>query len=322
MKSSISNEIWSSKGDELNKIISYKYLDALEGIYNRKDKDLPLKDDTISKGEIYKIATMHKMILKEYRKKFIEGLSGDIIIRLSKELKIQGKEINKLIETISSINPQNPLFEKLLNLLDIPLFIADLSFTEDNISLSGEIKPFFQEEKISIKYPFKMLKDYQASIFLDSLKFIDNGNGKCMINMPTGTGKTRTAMELIIHFIRDREDSVTKKKLPCRVLWIADNKEILDQAQLDFVFNWKYMGDSSVKVITKKNLKTMGNKDRAFILSSFQSLPKNLSELKDINLIVVDEAHHTIATNWKNNLLKIIDRNPGVRLVGLTATPI
>lgn len=86
--------------------------------------------------------------------------------------------------------------------------------------LVKEVETFNKEAYRKInKLPttFKKLKEYQASVFFKVNKYLTNVPfARCIIQMPTGSGKTRTAMEVVIEIINETGKDV---------LWLANTEE-------------------------------------------------------------------------------------------------
>jgi superfamily II DNA or RNA helicase len=166
--------------------------------------------------------------------------------------------------------------------------------------------------------PFKPLKDYQSQIFFDALKIIEFPNKKFLIQMPTGSGKTRVAMEIVSHFLNKKEGR--------QVVWLADRKELCEQADDTFRSIWSHEGKfdltlyklwGDIKVPKKIN-------GTAFIITMYQKIRNILKErsLLKADLIVADEAHNVLAPTYEEVIDKLKDRrNKQTRIVGLTATP-
>ena len=53
--------------------------------------------------------------------------------------------------------------------------------------------------------------------------------------MPTGSGKTRTAMNIIVDYLRSQEPSL--------IVWLAYSEELCEQAATEFQRAWQYLGD-------------------------------------------------------------------------------
>ncbi len=141
--------------------------------------------------------------------------------------------------------------------------------------------------------------------------------------MPTGSGKTRTAMEVIANSINSNTEG-------CLVFWLVYSEELCEQAVECFIDVWKHIGNKDVKLIRAwgKNRFSIGQDDKfAFIVGGFQKLysqlisnPSLFDKVRDkIYLIIVDEAHRVLAPTYKT----VTDALFGIncRLIGLTATP-
>ncbi len=68
-------------------------------------------------------------------------------------------------------------------------------------SKKNEVKEIVFGNKIAKNEfsPLDMILDYQAKIVFKTLRELEYPNVRLLIQMPTGTGKTRTAMEIIAH---------------------------------------------------------------------------------------------------------------------------
>jgi superfamily II DNA or RNA helicase len=156
--------------------------------------------------------------------------------------------------------------------------------------------------------------------------------------LPTGAGKTRTAVEGILQWKLLSAD-------PSGVLWIAQSEELCEQAVQAFREVWIDLGhrDSSIREsltlsrfwgqrdkvsdgngITVASIQklhsTCRNADREAVNQEFQEMVANL------RVIVVDEAHRMLAPSYAEVLRFIgIEIAKGeesdIPLLGLTATP-
>ena len=170
--------------------------------------------------------------------------------------------------------------------------------------------------------PFLPLKEFQTGVYFEAMRQLEIENNRFLIQMPTGSGKTRTAMEVVATVLKNQER--------CCVIWLAHTIELIDQAISCFEHVWAHMGnkDLELRVLDgqREGLSTEIT-GSAFIISTFQSLHKYhtknqsvISELaKNIELVVVDEAHMAIAPTYKAITSALIKENS--KLIGLTATP-
>lgn len=171
------------------------------------------------------------------------------------------------------------------------------------------------------QFIFKKLKDYQSKVFYNVYDYVSKVNfARCIVQMPTGSGKTRTAMEIICETINNTEQSV---------LWLANTEELCDQAFDSFIEVWRFLGKKEVQAINHiRNKNEYDLTLQSFHVSSLQGfnikdkdkkIEKLLGNNGGLALIVVDEAHISIAPTYKNTITNLLKE--GAKLIGLTATP-
>ncbi|NOT72421.1 MAG: DEAD/DEAH box helicase [Hyphomicrobium sp.] len=129
-----------------------------------------------------------------------------------------------------------------------------------------------------------------------------SGGRHPLLVMATGTGKTKTAL-------------FAAQGTRGRVLWLAHRKELVHQARNSL---WYDRAQSGVVMANENGC------DKRIVFGSFRTLsqPKRMEEyLKHgvPDLVVVDEAHHSVAAENMKVLQPLIAA--GARLLGLTATP-
>ena len=210
----------------------------------------------------------------------------------------------------------------------------DLSYKVlDDLEISHE---YFDKEEdareaietVNTLDKFYELLDYQFVIRQKILTYMnsDNDETKMLVRMPTGTGKTKTAMHTIIN------QYVFRQKKTGLIVWIAHTKELLDQAYDTFCNVWRHIGDGKVTTYKLWDKFDVGLDDLTegvlFIgIQKLTSIMKNNSVVfeeiaKKGRIIVVDEAHRAGATETKKAITQIM-ANYGKKkaLIGLTATP-
>jgi len=141
--------------------------------------------------------------------------------------------------------------------------------------------------------------------------------------MPTGAGKTRTAMHIIANHLRQNEPTV--------VCWLAQNVELLDQAADEFERAWRHLGNREtgfVRFWGHRNPSVLDIRDGVIVagLGKMSSLdnrdPTTLLWLADrVSLTIIDEAHQAIAPTYAQILTALHTKRPKNSLLGLTATP-
>lgn len=146
---------------------------------------------------------------------------------------------------------------------------------------------------------------------------------KVILHMPTGAGKTRTAMHLVARHLRESGPTV--------VVWLAQNRELLDQASEEFEKAWEPLGDRDVQLMRlwgnrRAPLRELHDGVVVAGLAKMASLDARdvatLLTLADrASLTVIDEAHQAIAPTYAHVLRALFSKRPENALLGLTATP-
>lgn len=57
------------------------------------------------------------------------------------------------------------------------------------------------------------------------------------------------------------------------------------------------------------------------VFSMIQTLSKNIERIPHIDMLVIDEAHHSASISYKNVINHVKEKNPKLELLGVTATP-
>ena len=164
---------------------------------------------------------------------------------------------------------------------------------------------------------------HQRSAARRVIELLEAEPRRVLLHMPTGAGKTRTAMHIVCSHLRERE--------PTLVCWLANSPELLDQASDEFERAWGSLGDRAVPVIRfwgDRDPDFSGIRD-GFLVGGFQKMhalfardPNNLLRLGDrTSLTVADEAHQAIAPTYRTVIDTLAHKHPHGRLLGLSATP-
>ncbi len=129
-----------------------------------------------------------------------------------------------------------------------------------------------------------------------------------MLQMPTGTGKTRLFVSIIkdiFHYSRDTKHAY-------KVLILVHRKELVDQ--IDEELGCRYG--------LAHGIIQSGDRERKkypIQIASVQTLSRRLERWtdKEFDFVIIDEAHHTTAQSYQ----EIIKAFPDAKLLGVTATP-
>jgi DNA repair protein RadD len=149
------------------------------------------------------------------------------------------------------------------------------------------------------------LRDYQQEAVNRVLKFFRKKRVPAMVVLPTGAGKSLVIAELA---------RIAKG----RVLVMAHVKELVEQNHEKYESYGLEAGIYSA---------SLGKKDwdHKAIFGSVQSIARAPDDFfHNFSLLVIDECHRVAdesATQYQEVIKKILDRNPELCILGLTATP-
>lgn len=171
--------------------------------------------------------------------------------------------------------------------------------------------------------PAYSLFPHQRAVAGRALRALTVGPGRALIHMPTGSGKTRTAMHVIADFLRVYEQGV--------VVWLAHSEELCAQAAEELQAAWKSIGNREIKVSRFWGKHSIDPKDLVdgVVVASVGKMDalamKDLGALGRIafqtNLVVIDEGHKATAPTYKSLLRALLGPSEKAGLLGLTATP-
>ncbi|PRX97903.1 DEAD/DEAH box helicase [Allonocardiopsis opalescens] len=149
-----------------------------------------------------------------------------------------------------------------------------------------------------------------------------DGYRRVVLHLPTGVGKTRSAMNIIADHLRQHGPTV--------VVWLAHGQELLEQAAAEFERAWSRLGDRPVTVAhawSSALADVSDVSDGVVILGLEKAVaavkqdPQYLDKLASrSSLVVFDEAHQIIAPTYQHVVYALTVR-PECSLLGLTATP-
>ena len=152
------------------------------------------------------------------------------------------------------------------------------------------------------------LREYQVVNKRKIYEAWHEGKRSIMLQMPTGTGKTR----LFVSIVKDFHLWGASNKRAVKVLLLAHRKELIDQISENVS---KKYGLAHGLIVSN------GLEERRFPVQvgSVPTLSRRLERWsnKEFDIIIIDEAHHVKAESYK----KIIDQYPEARILGVTATP-
>ena len=211
-------------------------------------------------------------------------------------------------------------------------FVRSLDFsTEWAGERDRRPEPFL---KIEGRYRLPDLHPYQEIVVRNVRQMFrggpsDNSPRRGMVSMPTGSGKTRVAVQAII-------EAMCEDGFVGGVLWVADRSELCEQAVEAWRQVWSGIGTHEAHLRISRmwdgQQKPLPTSELHIVVATIQTLNARLSSvrddydfLKDFSLIVFDEAHRSIAPTFTSVMNEIgLTRRQGANeplLLGLTATP-
>lgn len=147
---------------------------------------------------------------------------------------------------------------------------------------------------------------------------------RVVLHMPTGSGKTRTAMSIIADHLREHEPTV--------VVWLAYSEELCEQAVSEFERTWRSIGDRELQVFrywgeNSPDLEKLrdgilvAGLSKLYIVLKGDFRPFGRLGSKT-SLVILDEAHQAVAETYKLLLESLtLNFTNDTALLGLTATP-
>ena len=220
-------------------------------------------------------------------------------------------------------NLQN--FENFIN-----YFKIDHRFlSEPNVTLPAffDNEPATSETPKYISKAYKTLKDYQYQCLKDTSQLLQHNMSRALLQMPTGSGKTRTASEIIAQHLNEKTEKSRQ------VVWLANTRELCEQAIQCMNELWDHVGLKTCRFnrLWDGNLIKIpdwSDNECTFTVGSLQTLHSILSrqpnEFSDLffqtSLVVVDEAHIAVAPTY-SEVIRSISKSSECKILGLTATP-
>ena len=201
-------------------------------------------------------------------------------------------------------------------------FVLDLGFPEEFAGFQSEAR----DALMSVPGPPEMpeLHDFQRTAADHIRDLVRAGKGRGLLSLPTGAGKTRTAVQALIESMREGE-------LEGPILWVAQTDELCEQAVSAWSDNWRAIGPRRTLKLSRlwSNREAQDLRDRDQVLVATVAKlgivvdKEEYDWLKKANAVVIDEAHRAISPEY-TKLLEWLGMGRGKErapVIGLSATP-
>jgi len=279
----------------------------------------------------------------------VETLDLDLLsvkeIRRIYLLALEITDAERLILLKDLVKSNNPSVESTEDLIDFEIRMGS-SLARSYCRILGVPTLFSSKGTSDSRTPFEVISsvkrlppliDFQLRVRELAQNIFSKPNGRAMIVMPTGSGKTRTSIEAAFHFV------LRNCNWPVTILWIADRDELCEQAfqsfrqifihkcqeindeeRPDSLKMWRYWGG-----LDNRYKNELINFSDGVYVTSVQQLQSRLRtsdlEVKKIiskaSIVIVDEAHRNLDfieeldARFRNSV-----NQP--KMIGLSATPL
>jgi len=311
----------------LHKIVGVVILNAIKSVNKGEDENelskiLILKYDTLILNE------------KEIREAILNSLNKDEIKDLASQCQLK--------------NTRGSIYANMINFFSRGYNEQKSKILVDYLGL--EVTYYFktiidtrtEKETITANYGEQVnilsyLHPYQKRVKDEVMyRLIQKNEKSFFIQMPTGAGKTLTALECVVDLLR-KPNPLTEAKIPQKnkyIVWIVDTNELAEQAFQSFVKLWKLRGDRNLNSfrLFKNFSPDFTNEDGGIVFTGFDkffSILKNSNSssfeslkhlIANTELLIVDEAHHSLAETY-NACINSFKNTPYIKILGLSATP-
>ncbi|HEX4962089.1 MAG TPA: DEAD/DEAH box helicase family protein [Thermoanaerobaculia bacterium] len=224
-------------------------------------------------------------------------------------------------------------------------FVERVSFPQELAGVPAPESPP-DLEYLEGRFRLQPLQPFQKEVQRGVLETLQEPIGRrCIVALPTGSGKTRVAVESIAYWMFDRYDRERELADRGTALWLAHTEELCEQACACFRQVWESHED-----VVPTTLVRFWGAHTQDLLAHHPTLrqalqrpgvlvttPHRLLNLLDgktrgseavladlvtaLGLIVVDEAHRAAAPSYRRILETLAPPERPVSVVGLTATP-
>ena len=221
-------------------------------------------------------------------------------------------------------------------------FVRAVAFPREFAGLpAAETPPSFEYLEGRVALP--PLQDFQCEVRDTLLLRLATAGERAIVTLPTGAGKTRTAVETIRDWLTERSRAGSPRGRHT-VLWLAHSGELCEQAHESFRHVWQHAEDVCPLLLFRfwgrftqferhQEAVTDILKQPSVLVSTPQRIVNLIDDrrensqdvlqvlLSTVSLILVDEAHRAAAPSYRTLLERFATVQSDTRVVGLTATP-
>lgn len=296
--------------------------------------------DFIDKNEISYFQALQDIGINISLYKIVLAEFSDIFLLKEKERiqkvylfvsKLEKESLFELLEKFPDYSeyPGNNSYQKIANYFGHNIEDFLLAF---DISVIKPAERINESKSIETVIPKYGLRSYQKQCCNDLESLRVSGVERVLLHLPTGAGKTRTAINYACEYLRAHPKKI--------VVWLADTTELCDQALNAFEIGWRNLGDRNLNRFAMYSHRefTLDSISEGFMvigIQKFRSITSKddllkyvLSNFKErIGLIIFDEAHKALAPSYKLLLEYLLEENKKDNntdksyLIGLSATP-
>jgi DNA repair protein RadD len=257
---------------------------------------------------------------------------ASITVRVLGTALLQNKTVLRALTAQEDLSPPKPGSQELLDICaacGLPEVFSGLSEPENTVPSIEvhwppfEIPPVFDFQREVIQKGIAAAKTQTAS----------------MISLPTGSGKTRVAAELIQHFFNEYKD------VNYTTIWIAHTEELCEQAiksinqvisskghqyPYSVIRTWgRFKQKLARRVRTEELCIAKGDGSHLLVFGTPISVSRLLdgdssspltNRAKQLDLLVIDEAHRAAAHSYTKTINFANSQKAAV--IGLSATPV
>lgn len=150
-------------------------------------------------------------------------------------------------------------------------------------------------------------RPYQVAAGKSFVNLLNDGKRRGVIVLPTGTGKTITALMLA-------------KMMGPPVLWLAHRDELIQQPYKAVASIWP---DASIGIVKAQMDQWRRDIVFASIQTAFRERRLETLSRREWRLVIVDECHHAPSASWRKVVEGVgcLSQDTPVPVLGLTATP-